>query len=167
MTPFLIPILNLFSDKIEITSRTLNMIMEGNIADFSTRINLYKTTWSSILEQPFVGHGLYSDRIILDGSYSHNIFLELFHNFGLIIGSALIAILLLKVMRVYYLSDRNQKKLLILFLFYGFVPLLVSQSYLNYAPFGLFIGSLIHLSYRYDHSNPKVVPSQGLNKIIP
>lgn len=135
-----------FSNKASITSRTLSLIQEGNIAESSGRIDLYTKTWNSIVESPIIGHGIYGDRVVLDGSYCHNIILEMLHNFGLIAGSILVFMILFAVIRIYLTSDNDLRKLLLIFFCYSFIPLLVSTSYLDDPKFGILVGALFLLS---------------------
>jgi O-antigen ligase len=145
----LLPLILKLSDKAGITSRSLNMLQQGNFTGSTGRLDIYYSTWNSILNTPFSGNGIYGDRVLLNGQYCHNIFLEMFHNFGLLFGAGLILLLSFIIIRVYHTSNNGNKKLLLLFFCYGFIPLLVSGSYLNNAEFGLFIGSLFLLSNNY------------------
>jgi len=134
------------SDKTGVTSRTLEMLQQGDISNSTGRLDIYDTIWNSILDSPYFGHGIYGDRVILDGIYCHNIFLEMFHNFGLFFGGGLILLILFSLIKGFLNSDNDCKKLLLMFFCYGFIPFLVSGSYLNNAEFGLFIGSLFLLT---------------------
>jgi O-antigen ligase len=131
----------ILSDQMGVESRTVSMILEGNITDPTNRMDLYFKTWESIKETPFLGHGLFGDRVTLSGQYCHNIFLEIFSNFGLLLGSVLILLVFIVSIRVYQNSNKDGKQLFMMFFCYGFLPLLFSGSYLVNAGFGLFIGS--------------------------
>jgi O-antigen ligase len=134
------------SDNMAVTSRTLNLLLDSDIAHDSSRLDIYSKIWNSILNSPYWGYGIYGDRVLLNGDYCHNIFLEMFHGFGLFFGVGLILLLSFVITRVFFTSDNENKKLLLMFFCYSFIPLLVSGSYLDNAVFGLFIGSLFLLS---------------------
>lgn len=139
-------------NRIGVESRTLNMLMQGNITDSSERFYLYSKIWNDINDNPYFGKGIFGDRVILRGEYSHNIILEVLNNFGLIIGSGLILLLLFAAYRTFYNLNNESKRMLLLFFCYGILPLMVSGSYLIQAGFGLFLGSLFlyknHLNLR-------------------
>ena len=129
-----------------ISSRTLGMIQNGNLVESSGRDWIYTTIWHSIMDSPIWGHGIFGDRVVLIGDYSHNIFLEMLHNFGFLLGTALIILMILITIRVYFKSNYENRKLLLLFYCYSILPLLASASYLEDPRFGMFIGSLFILS---------------------
>jgi len=133
------------SQNLGVTSRTLYLLLEGELANSTGRSAIYSVAWNSIMDSPFWGYGIYGDRIILNGTYCHNIFLEMLHNFGLFLGGGLILLLSFIIIHSFLNSDNENKKLLLMFFCYGFIPLLVSKSYLADAGFGLFLGSLILL----------------------
>jgi hypothetical protein len=136
--------LQTIADKSGVSSRTLRLILEGNIAESSSRLAIYSDTWDSILNRPLLGHGVYGDRVVLNGLYCHNIFLEILHNFGLIFGGGLLLILFFFIFSVFQRSDEDNKKMILLFICFGFLPFLVSGSYLNYPEFGVFLGFLYY-----------------------
>jgi hypothetical protein len=133
-------------DRVDISSRTLNMLQQGSFTEPSGRLDIYSKTWNSLLDSPFWGNGIYGDRVILDGNYCHNIFLEMFQNFGILFGTGLILFLFYIAVRLFFKSDTENRKILLLFFCFGFIPLLFSGSYLNDSGFGIFIGSLFYLS---------------------
>lgn len=129
----------------DMSYRTLNMIREGGIVEDSNRFSIYSAVWENILESPVRGHGIYGDRVILDGAYSHNFFLEFFYDFGLYAGSFLFLIISYIFFRSYLSLNTDGRKLLIMFFCYCFVPLMYSKSYLNDPGFGILLGSVIAL----------------------
>ena len=80
--------------KEEFTSRVLDRIGNDSFFTDKNRSLLYKTVLQSILDKPIFGNGLFGDRKIVfynlpeypDGTYTHNILLEFFCEFGLIVG---------------------------------------------------------------------------------
>jgi hypothetical protein len=131
-----------------VSSRTLDLILEGDISSDSNRYVLYSSVWNGILESPVFGHGIYGDRLILEGGYSHNFFLEFFYNFGLYFGSLLLFIFSYLFGLYYYKSDNEGRKLLLMFLCYCFIPLMLSRSYLNDPGFGILTGAVLSMHKR-------------------
>lgn len=124
------------------TSRTIQFLAEGQFTNDSNRFDKYSEVWGIIANNPFFGKGLFGDRVILNGSYSHNIILELFIDFGILGGGFLLVLLF----RLFFLSyrdgDDRARKLLLLFFFFGFIPFLFSSSYLINSSFSLFLASI-------------------------
>ena len=105
-------------EKIGIKSRTLFLLLEGKISSDSGRKDIYNVIINKIYESPLIGSGLYADRTILggtSGAYSHNLFLEVYLNFGIIIGSILLLYLFLKTIITYIKIGYNERILLVLF----------------------------------------------------
>lgn len=132
------------------TSRTLNLLVEGKLTEDSGRNQIYEIIITEINEQKLFGHGLFADRRILEniyeGNYTHNIFLEILLNFGIIFGFIIIVVLVYKTLRVYLMQNLENKIFFVLFIFAGLVPLFFSGSYLTNNWSGLFLGSLFLFS---------------------
>lgn len=146
---------NLF-EAIGLSTRILDGIKTGTIyADDSRKqlsdysINYANTHW-------FVGSGILNDRTLLYneltvdtnktlfGQYSHNIFLELLVQYGMLLGLFLSFITIYILFRVMMFKEKEDTKIILfVFLSIGFLPLLVSYSYLTYQYFYLFIGAML------------------------
>jgi hypothetical protein len=133
------------TNNMSVTSRTLDLLLGGDIAQDTGRVGIYSIIWNNILTDPLAGYGIFGDRIILDGIYCHNFFLEIFCNFGLILGSGLILLLAITIFRAFRVSDFENKKLLLMLFCYTFIPLMVSLSYLTFPQIAIFIGFLCTL----------------------
>jgi hypothetical protein len=153
----IISILIEIADNFNISSRTLNLMIEGNIAQDSNRFNLYKHIWEHLLYQPIYGYGIFGDRILLGAkSYCHNIALEILYDFGLLVGPILIFLLLFEVIRTFINSSNDDRNLFIILTFYCLVPLLVSSSYLAESKFGLFIGFIYSINDKFKNQVKQV-----------
>ena len=77
---------------IGITSlRIIDSIHDGALMDSSGRDTIANTIVLKIWEKPFVGHGAGGDRIaMLSDTYAHNIFLEMWVSYGLIVGTGIL-----------------------------------------------------------------------------
>jgi O-antigen ligase len=128
-----------------IYSRTITILLTDNIDFSSGRIPIYRYTIKKIMDKPIFGYGIAGDRIFLDGTYPHNIFLEIFVHFGVIMGSIIILIFMF-----YWFNGiiRNKNKeeldLAIIFFGIGLVNLFISGSYITSSNFWLFMAICIN-----------------------
>jgi O-antigen ligase len=134
-----------------IRSRTLSLFIQSGIY-LSGREDLYSIIIRQISENPFLGIGLFGDRIFI-GGYSHNIFLEIWAHFGLLFGSVLI-ILLLTIIYQVLINEKNKKtaNLMSIWFSIGFIHLLVSSTYVTDFRFFIFLGLSLNLIWS-KHNN--------------
>ena len=126
-------------------SRTLQYFVKGEMFDDSSRSeSFYSRLVVSLQENPLKMHGFLGDQIFLAGqnasineilaSYSHNVYLELCMNFGVIIGIVLsitFTIVLLKAYRKSRYADYDIEYVYLGVLGMTFVNMLVSFSWLH------------------------------------
>ena len=142
----LFPLFMSLLNDIGITSRTLTMIAQSDILSHdSGRGDIYAAAGKVINDHPLFGVGLFGDRVYI-GGYVHNILLEILMDFGLLAGGVIILFFLLQCIGVFFNSSTEDKEVFIRYFCAGFVPLMVSGSYLKYTAFGIFIGILVILS---------------------
>lgn len=150
-TIFFQDILNYFNNtlaELGIKSRTILLFMKDEI-NTSGRDVIYEKLFKEILSNPIVGIGITGDRVYAGGSYSHNIFIEIITGFGLILGLIIIAVLLIIIIRALFTTNKQDSNFLLIWFVAGFVPLLVSSTYLVYFQFWIFLGlSLKYLKLR-------------------
>lgn len=144
-------------------SRTVFLLQEGELIshDSGRDEKVYSVVRPKIMESPIVGWGIGGDRYFLDGSYSHNIFIEVFIHYGLFIGTALFAWLFFYCI-IMFLSPRTkqipgEKEMFVMMFLYGFVPMMVSKSYLIDISFAIFIGYLISLKRHQRHASRSIL----------
>lgn len=132
-------------------SRTMFLLKEGELFshDSGRDENMYSVVGPKIMERPITGWGIGGDRYFLDGGYSHNIFLEVYIHYGIFIGTVLFAWLFFYCIRMFFSPWTKhmpgERGILVMMFLYGFVPKLVSGSYLIDFSFAIFIGYLISL----------------------
>jgi hypothetical protein len=138
--------------KFGLSQRIVAGLMENVIFEDDAREALRNASLKFILDNPFWGTGIAQDRLVLAditgkspseaiGWYSHNIFLEISMQFGLLIGIAIIIALIYFIIASLLKSkDNDLKDIICIFLAIGFFPLLFSGSYLTRALFFSFIG---------------------------
>lgn len=129
-----------------INSRSIGLLQEGGFLQSGDRIKLYTEVWQNILDHPWLGLGIYGDRTILDGLYSHNLILEMLNNFGILLGTCFILLMAVKFVKFITLTESPDRQLILMLFCFGIVPLMFSRSYLNDPGFGIFIGSLFSIS---------------------
>ena len=136
-------------DSIGLQSRTLNLLVAGEIVQDTGRGLIYDAIVEKIWMQPFGGYGVFGDRQFLNGVYCHNFFLELAIDFG-IFAPALVLLVLL-VLFLYMLPKLAKDELiffllLVLALIFSFC---VISFYLVYFRIFLFGGYFYRLYHKY------------------
>ena len=129
-----------YFDSIGIQSRTLNKIMESSLVDSSGRDVIYSDFINILNDNPIMGIGLWGDRVVLQGAYCHNIFLEILLNFGYPIGILIILFSAFCLINLFFKFRGLFRDMFVMFFFYAIIPLMVSSSYLIDLQIGIFIG---------------------------
>lgn len=138
----LFPLMLNILDNIGFNSRTLYLFLNGEIGNDSNRSELLSVIMQKIELSPFLGYGVFGDRPFLDGGYCHNIFIELFIDFGVFLPILIILFSLFYFRcKLRHLSRLDFDWIFLLGLM-SCVPLLVSSSYLIDFRFFLFLGTL-------------------------
>ena len=141
-------IINSFNDSNRISQR----IEQDNMFEDDSRNSLISNSLSLIIEHPF-GMGIGQERVELSdnyqddvGWYPHNFFLEVLLHYGIIIGAIIIA-LLIYLMYISFVKNKNDvtRNIWLLFFSFGFLPLMFSGSYTNWPLFWLFLGLSINI----------------------
>lgn len=129
-----------------IRSRTLYLLI-NDLGHLSGRDSIYLTVFRETLKNPIFGLGMVGDRALMGdfGLYSHNIFLELISNFGIITGLFLSLLIVYLILSVLFLSDKNQYNLAIIWVSIGFVNYLFSGSILTDINFWIMLAIIIKI----------------------
>lgn len=152
----LIMLRNLFTE-IGLSTRVVDALMNKNLLLDPIREKQYLYIIELIKSNPF-GYGVGYDRMLISeymegaysaeisyGWYSHNIILDLFLNFGVIIGTCLLLGLCYLLIRNIFLNKNEEKKQIIfIFIALGLVPLFVSGYFLEDTFFMFLIGILLN-----------------------
>lgn len=118
-------------------SRTIKLLLLGQITGGSGRLELYQMYWEKILESPLLGWGV-AGGWIEGGSYPHNLFIELLLAFGIPAGASLIIFLIgysVKGLR----SKCEASRRVFLILLSNIMVLMVSSSFVLWPTFYMFI----------------------------
>lgn len=81
-------------EKFGINSRTVNMLLDGKIFTDSDRSIIHQQLKEKIFEYPIIGFGAFGGEATV--GLSHSLYLDIFANFGLIIGGLFIAYIVFK-----------------------------------------------------------------------
>lgn len=119
------------AQQLGLSVRIFDKLLAGEAARSGGRDTIREILLSTIRENPFWGNGLCSDRV-LAGNYAHNIALELWVEFGVILGTAILIAVIIVLFRGYKATKEEEEKGLILALiFASFLKLFLSGSYLD------------------------------------
>lgn len=141
-----VPLLYDYFDSIGIHSRTLDFFLSG-VIDYDTgRDYLYEKSLREIMQHPFTGIGLWGDRVLLDGFYSHNFFIEVLLDFGLFVGLILLLWFLYFMVNAFVTTKDEKRDTLLILVASGLIPSFVSGSYLTSSPMGLLFGYVFFLA---------------------
>lgn len=151
-----------------IYNRFLRLLSEGTfLSSTSGRFDsFYTIIFDGILSNP-LGKGLAYDRVLIyqnymllnstpvsfEGCYSHNFFLEYFITFGIPLGIFILYRVLRNIIKIF--KKYNYKDIIILFFFIGFVPLLLTSSFLVYKNFWIFISVILIIMKKEDKISEK------------
>jgi hypothetical protein len=80
--------LNLILNKIGLSSRTINLLLSGNIGYDSGREQIHLELISRLMESPILGYGAFGGNVIV--GLAHNFILDTWANFGFIFGSVIL-----------------------------------------------------------------------------
>ena len=145
---FYIPILETIASvfrAIGFPSRTIERIIQGSLTEDIARDTLYEKTIDLIKEKPFFGHGFLADRYYL-GVYCHNLFLELFLQFGIICGGIFSVVIIYITLKMFFkCRDDEWKGIFLIFFSATFIRLMVSYSLWDDKNFWMMIG--VYVTY--------------------
>lgn len=137
----ILELLKYISEKNGMSVRIFTRLAEGSIFDSSGRDELQDIVKDAIFKKPFVGYGFVYDRVLLSGTYTHNIFLELFLTFGIPVGVLMLVFLTQLLLRaILYGSTNFDKGFVLVLICCGLIKLLFSGSFVDEPYFYLLLG---------------------------
>lgn len=127
----------------------LNLSVEEGLFHYSDREKIQLPLINNL---NIIGHGLYGDRVTLNGVYAHNVFLEVLYDFGIIIGGVICIIYCLLLMRSIKLMFDTRSDHIQLMIAVSLAVLtckyMVSLSLFSTAEFWFLIGLLLSCTRR-------------------
>lgn len=142
----LLPLFMNWLDTIGISSRTLNMLMAGNIISETGRSGIRQHFYEELLNHPVLGIGFFGDRLYGETAYCHNILLEIVLDFGILVGGGLLITGIIVLISIYKKSDSEKKSMIIKYFCAFLLPFMTSGSYLIDSGLAIFCG----LCYLYN-----------------
>lgn len=129
-------------EKLGVSTRIFDFFIEGEIVNSTGRDTLAELVMSAISRNPVCGYGVMGDWTITGDIYVHNIFLEMWCQFGVIIGTVLLMLVIgIPVYMMFKVLWRKDEFLFVLMLFcLVFVKLMLSGTYLTETYFFLLLG---------------------------
>ncbi len=113
------------------STRIFDMFLAGDIAHDNGRDPIIRDVWEAISNEPIIGHGIMSDRVFA-GNYAHNLFLELWCQFGVILGTVIFMLLAwIPLKSLFKVKSADAKMLIWMYICMVFVKLMLSGSYLH------------------------------------
>lgn len=146
-----LPFLGNIFESMGISSRTLNMYLNGDLTNDSGRGNIQQYFWNKLWRNPLFGIGVWGDRTLDGTAYCHNVLLEICLDFGLLLGPILLLWLTIKFIKVYFETSKRKRNQLLGYFSALILPLMTSGSYLISNELALFIGIcfLVHKDNNY------------------
>lgn len=134
--------------QIGVSSRIFDFFLEGELTTSVGRDNIREQILISIRKNWILGTGLMGDRVVTGGSYAHNLFLELWCQFGVIFGSLMAVCFILIPLKTLYRVRNNKSAFVIVLLFVCmvFIKLMMSSSYIVDSDFFFVMGFCISSS---------------------
>ena len=124
--------------------RIVDYFREGMLLDPSGRGGIAETVFTKIFENPLFGLGVGGDRIAIgDNRYAHNLILEMWVSYGLVIGTAILAWMGYWIIRTLNSSNKICKHIGVAFFCSIIIKLFLSSSYLYSKELFLFLGICI------------------------
>lgn len=118
------------------STRIFNYFIMGKIIYDNGRNPILEIVLQAIKEKPLLGYGLMGDRKVIEAlffnesTYTHNIVIELWCQFGVIFGSLILFIMLFIIFLALKKSDNSNKYFILMFATIVFVKLFFSGSYI-------------------------------------
>ena len=134
------------------STRIFDYFIEGDIADSNGRDSFFGRTTAAILEKPILGYGFLGDQMLLgqgrDGSYAHNLFLEIWCQFGIIAGTVILVYFIAKPILALARQKGNtdMQSFLWMLICMNFVKLMLSSTYTVEQMFFFMIGVSMAMS---------------------
>ena len=140
-------LLSNFASSLGMSTRIYEMIQDTEMISTENRDWIYDKVLDELYSNPIYGHGFFYDRIIFgmeENSYAHNVFYEIFLDFGFYIGTALFVVffgMMIWSMIKYWKTPVST--LLFAFFCGYFVMFIFSGSIFRTPTFWLFLGIVV------------------------
>jgi hypothetical protein len=138
------------------SSRITTMYMEHSLQETTGRDLIAKDLWGKISHDIWQGYGLGGDRVLV-GYWSHNLVLEVFVTFGIVLGSIIIVWLLVLIIRSFIKEKQSvNAKFLLLLICCSIVKLMISSSFIQEPMLYFLLGYVINILRHNSATNNKI-----------
>ena len=149
-----------------IKNRILTKILSENFWVSTGRQDVANVVLRAIAQRPFTGYGFLGDRSFQNGGYPHNFVLEVWCQYGVVLGSVIVISLLVVFFRV--LSKRKNNRTLLIVLFsVTYVKLMMSGTYpvegMFFFLLGLCLNKWVDESSNYTIIDYEMLDNNNLN----
>ncbi len=110
-----------------IRSRTLSLLLEGNLGDDSGRFQIYQKLLMAIKCSPLLGFGAAGGTVALGDDIPHSFLLDVFASFGYLFGAAVLALSAWGIVRLYRNNRRRSNREYIFMCLCAFLPIFLFQ----------------------------------------
>lgn len=117
------------TDSLGISSRTVDLLLDGDIFSDSSRGEIQRKIIDSF---SLFGSGLYGDRVLGENRYAHNLIIEMIAQWGYLLGTALLGVLGMLFVKGFRTKQTSLQMMILVFFSAGFVKLMFSGSYLSH-----------------------------------
>lgn len=129
----ILELLKYIISEFNINSRSLSKLADESLFDTSNRESIYLYSRQIISVNRFSINGLFADRLFLRQyrhgiAYAHNFVYELLIDYGLLVGSTIIAFLIIGIIRAFFRCKKENKAFFITIFIISFAKLIVSSS---------------------------------------
>ena len=129
----ILELLKYILSEFNINSRSLSKLADESLFDTSNRESIYLYSRQIISVNRFSINGLFADRLFLRQyrlgiAYAHNFVYELLIDYGLLVGSTIIAFLIIGIIRAFFRCKKENKAFFITIFIISFAKLIVSSS---------------------------------------
>ena len=136
-------LLYILMNRLSLNTRVLDFVLSSSFTQSEGRNEITETILRSFKDNIFVMHGIGGENQ-LGVIYAHNILIEWWYAFGIIIGSLMMVFLLYLIIKAFLKSSGVSKAFLLLLITSGFECLFLSGTYLMSSLFFLLIGFSIN-----------------------
>lgn len=138
-------IVSSFLQQLNLSTRIIDSFLTGNFMNDNGRYEIKNYMIKVLKNNHWHGLGIAGDRNLISWmAYSHNILIEMILSYAIVLGSAIILVLFVIVLRAYFFADITQRFFIISLIFGGgLFKLFLSSSYLMEFQFFMLLGYCI------------------------
>ncbi|MBO4840474.1 MAG: hypothetical protein J5524_05190 [Bacteroidaceae bacterium] len=143
------------------SNRVLEMMLSDEFLVSHGRDSIRQSLVDAILNGPFLGYGLCGDRVVSGAIYAHNFFLEVFADFGILIGSILIIGFIFICIYAFHICRTSEEKYFLIILIATFMGLMFSGSFLEDSQWAFLLGFSMRMIKQ--NKSKRIIPLHPIN----